>query len=131
MEPSLIVLDNIIIVCATLIMFNKSTTNDLPILSFKQFLNFGFGLGILLIVPSLKEPHFTVHKRPVTLLTSLTKGLSMFLALIKYSDDSVEDFLDGVEPIASEIGHDISLIGLGVVVALKVEDPEGVKMGMN
>ena len=61
-EPSLIVLDDIIIVGTTFVMFNKSTANNLPVLGLEELLDLGLGLGILFIVPSLEEAHFAVHE---------------------------------------------------------------------
>ena len=55
----------------------------------------------------------------------------MLLAIAKYPHDCVEDFLDRVEPVASEVGHDVSLMGLGVIVTLEVKNPECIKMGMD
>lgn len=36
-----------------------------------------------------------------------------------------------MEPVAGEIAEDASLVLFGVVVAIEVEDPEGIEMGMN
>lgn len=67
----------------------------------------------------------------MALLAAFAIILSVLLAVIEYSHDGVEDFLDRVKPIASEVGHDVSLVGLGVVVTLEVENPESIKMGMD
>ena len=67
----------------------------------------------------------------MALLAAFAIILSVLLAVIEYSHDGVKDFLDRVEPIASEVGHDVSLVGLGVVVTLEVENPESIKMGMD
>jgi cAMP phosphodiesterase len=94
-------------------------------------LDFLLGFFILFVVPSLEETHFTVHERSVAFLTALAKSLSMLLAFGQDSDDSVEDFLNWVESIASEVGHDVSLLRLRVIVAFEVKYPESIEMGMN
>lgn len=54
----------------------------------------------------------------------------MLFTFRKDSNDGIEDFLDRIKPVASKIGHDISLIWFRVVVALKVEDPISIEMWM-
>lgn len=44
---------------------------------------------------------------------------------------SVEDLLNRMESIAGEVAPDMALVWLGIVVALEVEDPEGIQVGMH
>ena len=111
-------------------MFNESTANNFPILSFQEIFDFLFVYRWLLIVPFFEESHFTVHEGSVWFLTSFTESFSMLFTFRKDSNNSIEDFLNRIEPITSKIGHYISLIRFRVVVALKIEDPISIKMRM-
>lgn len=61
-EPSLKVLNDIVIISATLIMFDKSSTNDFPVLGLQKASHFCFRLLVLLVVPFLKKSHLAVEK---------------------------------------------------------------------
>jgi len=56
------VFDNIIIVGASFIMFDKSSANNLPILCFEKLFDLLFSFWGLFRIPFLEESHFTVEK---------------------------------------------------------------------
>lgn len=122
------ILDYVIIIGTSLIMFDKSTSKNLPIFSFQKILDFLFILRRLLIVPLFEESHFTVHERSVRLLTSFTISFSMLFTFRKNSNNSIEDFFYWVEPIASKVRHDIALVGFRIIITLKIENPISIEM---
>lgn len=54
----------------------------------------------------------------------------MLFTFRKDSNNSVEYFFDRVEPVASEVRHDITLTWFRVIITLKIEDPICIKMWM-
>jgi hypothetical protein len=129
-KASLEILDDVIVVGTTFIMLNKSSANNLPILSFQKILNFLFSLWILLIVPFLEKSHLTVEKWSVTFLTSFAICLSMFFALTQDSCGSIEDLLNWIESIASKVWHDIALSRFRIIVTVHIKYPKGIQMWM-
>ena len=65
------------------------------------------------------------------LLRAIADLLPQLFAVPQYSYGSVEDLLDGCEPIGIEITPDLSFLRLWVVVTIEVEDPKGVEMRMH
>lgn len=97
------ILYDILEIGTSFVMLHIPTPNYLPILSLQQFLDLVPSSLILLSIPSLKEPHFTIKKRPMRILRSRSLNLPNFLTLRKHSRSSIEDSLNRVEPITREI----------------------------
>lgn len=64
-------------------------------------------------------------------LGSIADFLSQFFTGPEYFFGAGEDLLHGVEAIGHEISTYFSLVWLGVVVALEVENPIGIEVGVD
>ena len=117
-ESSPKILNNIIIIGTSLIMLNKSTPKNFPILSFQQLLNIILNLLILLHKPFLKKTHLTIKKRSMCLLTSLSILLTMNFTLSKYTSYCVEDLLHWIETVLTKIWMYFTLVWLRIVVTV-------------
>lgn len=67
----------------------------------------------------------------MSFLISSTLCFSNLFAFGENIQSSVEDLFDGMKAIAGKIATHISLIWLGVIVALEIENPEGIQMRMD
>lgn len=130
-EPSMEVFNNIIIVGASFIMFDKSSANNFPILCFEKLFDLLFPYWGLFGIPFLEESHFTVEKWSMGFLTSFSEGFSVLFTFRQYFSDGVEYFFNWVKPIASEVRLDIALMRLRIIITVEVEDPVSIKMGMD
>jgi len=81
MQTQLKILNYIVVVGTTLVMFDIATTQDLPIFCLEQLLHFLlFGVW-LLSVPSFEKTHLTVDKHAMSFLSAITLSLSDVFAL--------------------------------------------------
>ena len=131
MKTSLKVSNNIIIICTTLIVFHKSTSNNLPIFSFKKFFYFLFIIFIKWCIPFFKETHFTVKERTMAFLTAFSKLFSVLFTVCQDLSCSLKYLLNWMKPITSEIRLNVSLIWFWVIITLKIKNPISIKMRMN
>ena len=131
MKPQLEILDDIIVVSTSLILLNISSTKNFPIFSFKQLLNFLPIFMLLFFIPSLEEPHLTIHKHPMRTLTSIGHSLPLLFAFPKHIFSNWKYIFDCCEAILHEIWSNIALASFGFIVTFKIEDPEGIQMRMH
>lgn len=110
-EPSLEVLDDILEIGATLVMFHVSSAHYLPVLGLQQLFNLIFGRVILLKIPPLKEPHLAVKKGSLCTLRPRPLTLSDLLTLHQHPRGRIEYLLHRMKSITGKISHHVTLIG--------------------
>ena len=112
-------------------MLNIASAQDLPVLCLEQGL-YLFFIGVLLLtIPSLEETHLTVDEHSMSTLSVVGDSLSFIFAFPKDFLGNGEDVPDSCESVLLEVGPDTALRWLRLVVALEVEDPEGIEMGVD
>lgn len=122
------VLDDVVEVGAAFVMLYVTSSQYLPVLGLEQLFDLLFVAWRLFEVPLLEETHFTVHERAVCSLGLVALSFAQVFALPQHGFGGVEDLLYRVEAVGHEVGVDVALVGLGVVVAVEVEDPECVEV---
>lgn len=131
METQLKIFDDIIIVGTSLVMLNIASSKYFPIFRFQYLLYLLFILNILLAKPSLEEPNFAVEEGTVGFLSFVTNFFPQSFALPKYFLNNVENVFDWSKAVRHEISQNITFIRFRIIVALEIENPEGIKMRMH
>ncbi len=127
----MIILNDVIIICASFIMFYKATTNNFPIFSFQQLFYFIFGFVILLVIPPFEESYLTIEKGSMSLLTIWINSFSELFTFCEHISDGIKNFFNRMKSVTSKITMNISLIRLRIIITLKVKNPESIKMWMD
>lgn len=109
-------------------MLHVTPSQNLPVLGLKQFLHFAFDFFILLREPTFEKSHFAIEEGSVGFLAALASCLPVGFASTEHIVGGVEDLPHRIEAVGSEIGSDFEFIRQGLIIGLKVKDPEGIQM---